>query len=329
MVMLNLRPFLMTVLIRLTDPNWSAGPLRLQDHEQILKECQVEVNKYAGSISKVFLTGVGTSFTNVDLLFSQFLDIKASIIKPFFIKDVTDVRYVSEIIEVTEAIVLAYEYLNPQFNEIRYLTSAKKINSKVNKMFAAHTKIIKPKKSKEPKEVKEPQIEDETVNKIGYAAIATAVILIAYVVFGVVYSFSINRMVRNMEVKKQNIVSETANVNSDIDYVNKNMKEYKDINDEVENIKNKIEKNEIGKFSTYNVASLLQNIIRIIPQNVRLINITSNDNKNITITASSDEYEYLGYFFAQIKLEGVINNAKINKVNNGETTTIEIGGDMP
>ena len=297
--------------------------------QQILKECQVEVNKYAGSISKVFLTGVGTSFTNVDLLFSQFLDIKASIIKPFFIKDVTDVRYVSEIIEVTEAIVLAYEYLNPQFNEIRYLTSAKKINSKVNKMFAAHTKIIKPKKSKEPKEVKEPQIEDETVNKIGYAAIATAVILIAYVVFGVVYSFSINRMVRNMEVKKQNIVSETANVNSDIDYVNKNMKEYKDINDEVENIKNKIEKNEIGKFSTYNVASLLQNIIRIIPQNVRLINITSNDNKNITITASSDEYEYLGYFFAQLKLEGVINNAKINKVNNGETTTIEIGGDMP
>ena len=297
--------------------------------QQILKECQVEVNKYAGSISKVFLTGVGTSFTNVDLLFSQFLDIKASIIKPFFIKDVTDVRYVSEIIEVTEAIVLAYEYLNPQFNEIRYLTSAKKINSKVNKMFAAHTKIIKPKKSKEPKEVKEPQIEDETVNKIGYAAIATAVILISYVVFGVVYSFSINRMVRNMEVKKQNIVSETANVNSDIDYVNKNMKEYKDINDEVENIKNKIEKNEIGKFSTYNVASLLQNIIRIIPQNVRLINITSNDNKNITITASSDEYEYLGYFFAQLKLEGVINNAKINKVNNGETTTIEIGGDMP
>lgn len=297
--------------------------------QQILKECQVEVNKYAGSISKVFLTGVGTSFTNVDLLFSQFLDTKASIIKPFFIKDVTDVRYVSEIIEVTEAIVLAYEYLNPQFNEIRYLTSAKKINSKVNKMFAAHTKIIKPKKSKEPKEVKEPQIEDETVNKIGYAAIATAVILIAYVVFGVVYSFSINRMVRNMEVKKQNIVSETANVNSDIDYVNKNMKEYKDINDEVENIKNKIEKNEIGKFSTYNVASLLQNIIRIIPQNVRLINITSNDNKNITITASSDEYEYLGYFFAQLKLEGVINNAKINKVNNGETTTIEIGGDMP
>ena len=174
-----------------------------------------------------------------------------------------------------------------------------------------------------------PEIEDETVNKIGYGAVVAAVVLVAYVLFGIVYSFSVNRIVKNMETKKQNVVAETANINSDIEYVNKNMKEYKDINDEVEDIKNKIEKNEIGKFTTYNVASLLQNIIRIIPKNVRLINIASNDNKKITITASSSEYEDLGYFFAQLKLEGVINNAKINKVNNGETTTIEIGGDMP
>lgn len=302
--------------------------------QEILKLCQVEVNKYANNISKIFLTGIGTSFTNIDLLFSQFLDTKCSIIKPFFIKDTTDVRYVSEIVEVTEAITLAYEYLNPKFMELRYMGSGVKLNNKINKLFAAPTRIIKPKKQKvekvkEPKEKKEPEIEDETVNKIGYGAVVAAVVLVAYVLFGIVYSFSVNRIVKNMETKKQNVVAETANVNSDIEYVNKNMKEYKDINDEVEDIKNKIEKNEIGKFTTYNVASLLQNIIRIIPKNVRLINIASNDNKKITITASSSEYEDLGYFFAQLKLEGVINNAKINKVNNGETTTIEIGGDMP
>ena len=300
--------------------------------QEILKFCQVEVNKYASNISKIFLTGIGTSFTNIDLLFSQFLDTKTSIIKPFFIKELTDVRYVSEIVEVTEAIALAYEFLNPKFIEMRYLSGGTKLNNRINKIFAAPTKIVKPRKQKEPrepKERKEPQVEDETVNKIGYGAIASAVVLVAYVLFGIAYSFSVNKMVKNMEVKKQNVITETASVNSDIEYVNKNMKEYKDINDEVENIKNKIEKNEIGKFSTYNVASLLQNIIRIIPQNVRLINISSNDNKKITITASSNEYEDLGYFFAQLKLEGVINNAKINKVNNGETTTIEIGGDMP
>ena len=49
----------------------------------------------------------------------------------------------------------------------------------------------------------------------------------------------------------------------------------------------------------------------------------------VTIKASSTEYEDLGYFFAQIKLENVLNNAKIVKVENGETTTVEIGGDLP
>ena len=97
----------------------------------------------------------------------------------------------------------------------------------------------------------------------------------------------------------------------------------------LDDIKNKIESNQIGKFSTYNVASLLQNIIKIIPTNVRLVNISSNDNKYVTIKASSTEYEDLGYFFAQIKLENVLNNAKIVKVENGETTTVEIGGDLP
>ena len=72
-----------------------------------------------------------------------------------------------------------------------------------------------------------------------------------------------------------------------------------------------------------------QNIIKIIPTNVRLVNISSNDNKYVTIKASSTEYEDLGYFFAQIKLENVLNNAKIVKVENGETTTVEIGGDLP
>ena len=153
--------------------------------------------------------------------------------------------------------------------------------------------------------------------------------MIFYVVFSVVYQISVNKTIKDMEEKKQNVLAETENVNSDISYINKNMKEYKDINDEIDDIKNKIESHQIGKFSTYNVASFLQNIIKIIPTNVRLINISSNDNKYVTITASSGEYADLGYFFAQIKLENVLNNAKILKVNNGEITTVEIGGDLP
>ena len=134
---------------------------------------------------------------------------------------------------------------------------------------------------------------------------------------------------KDIDKKIQNLNAQTEEINSDISYISKNTQEYKDVNDEVEDLKNKIESNQIGKFSTYNVASLLQNIIKILPENVRLVNISSDDNKYVTIKASSSEYEDLGYFFAQVKLEGVLNNPKINKVENGETTTIEIGGDLP
>lgn len=162
-----------------------------------------------------------------------------------------------------------------------------------------------------------------------YITIVAVVILFVYIAFSGIYTFSVNSMLKNMEAKKKNITEKTDEVNSDITYINKNADEYKEVNDEVDDIKNKIESNQIGKFSTYNVASLLQNIIKIIPTNVRLVNISSNDNRYVTIKASSTEYEDLGYFFAQIKLENVLNNAKIVKVENGETTTVDIGGDLP
>lgn len=294
--------------------------------QEILKQCLSEIGKYKNSISKAFLTGIGTAFTNVDLLFSQFLDVKCSVLKPFFIQDTTDVRYMSEIIEVTEAITLAYEYLNPKYPELQYVARNVKFNKKISNIFNSTKKVKEPKEKKVRETI---TVTDKSLETLTYITIVAVVILFVYIAFSGIYTFSVNSMLKNMEAKKKNITEKTDEVNSDITYINKNANEYKEVNDEVDDIKNKIESNQIGKFSTYNVASLLQNIIKIIPTNVRLVNISSNDNKYVTIKASSTEYEDLGYFFAQIKLENVLNNAKIVKVENGETTTVEIGGDLP
>lgn len=299
--------------------------------QEILKQCLGVVNKYKNNVSQIFLTGIGTAFTNVDLLFSQFLDVKCTMLKPFFIKDTSDVRYVSEIVEATEAIALAYEFLNPMYSELQYVAKRVKFNNKVNKILSSGTGKDKGKikNNKKEKTANPVTVTDKSLDIITCIAIVAVVILLSYVIFSTVYTASVNKTLKNMEEKKKKVIAETENVNSDISYINKNMNEYKEINDEVDDIKSKIESNQIGKFSTYNVASLLQNVIKIIPTNVRLVNISSDDNKYVTITASSSEYEDLGYFFAQIKLENVLNNAKILKVNNGETTTVEIGGDLP
>ncbi|MNI67669.1 Fimbrial assembly protein (PilN) [compost metagenome] len=90
-----------------------------------------------------------------------------------------------------------------------------------------------------------------------------------------------------------------------------------------------IETNQIGKNTTYNIASFMQKIIKIIPKNVQLKTISSDDNKAVKIVAQANQYADLGYFVAQMKLQGVLANVKINKVNNASTIEVEIGGDLP
>lgn len=296
--------------------------------QEILKQCLTEINKYKSEISQVFLSGIGTAFTNVDLLFSQFLDVKCTMLKPFFIKDTSDVRYMSEIVEVIEAITLAYEYLNPKYTGLQYMTTKVKLNNKLNKAFSFKKLKLKKEKSNNSF-TSNIAVTDKTLGIMACISIAAVVVLVSYIIFSGVYASSVNKTIKNMNAKKESIDSESSNVNNDVTYVNKNMNEYKEINDQVEDLKNKIETNQIGKFSTYNVASLLQNIIKILPQGVQLINISSDDNKYVKITASCSNYEDLGYFFAQIKLENVLNNAKILNVTNGQTTKVEIGGDLP
>jgi hypothetical protein len=106
--------------------------------------------------------------------------------------------------------------------------------------------------------------------------------------------------------------------------------QYKTINDEVNNIKQQIEKQQIGNFTTYNVAKFTQDLIKVIPKNVQLKTITSDDNKKVKITAQSDLYPNLGYFVASLRLQpDILTNVVINSINNSSVITIEIGGDLP
>ena len=97
----------------------------------------------------------------------------------------------------------------------------------------------------------------------------------------------------------------------------------------VTDLVDKIQSNQIGNLRTYNVANFMQKIMKFVPKNVQLISIESNDNKHVTIQAKSSSYAALGYFVSQLKLEGIINNVKINSVSHGTEISVSIGGDLP
>lgn len=159
--------------------------------------------------------------------------------------------------------------------------------------------------------------------------IVAVVVLVAYTSFTLIYTKSVNDNLKKIESAKTTIQKNTASVKADTSYISASTTKYQEINSKVSDVVEKIENNKIGKFSTYNVASFLQNIVKVIPRNVRLTSLTSDDNKNIVLTATSSSYADLGYFVAALKINSTLKDVKINKIENGDVTTVEIGGELP
>ena len=312
--------------------------------QDVLRDIAALSTRYKARLEKIFLTGSGIVFTNIDILIREYLSIKCEILKPDFLKNTADVRNIAEALETMPAISMAYELLKQNDKGIGYSTSKAKLKKEFGKLFSGKKEIKFPsfsfaKNKKDDKttekaigENKHPGIEiieDKSFTIVTCALIVAGLTLVSYVIFSNVYISNVNKTLQTISKKKTETLESLSLAKSDISYISNNTSQYKEINDNVEDIVEQIENDKIGKFTTYNVASFLQNIIRIIPKNVKLNTISSDDNKNIKITAQSNSYADLGYFVAELKINSTLNNVKINSVKNGETTVIEIGGELP
>ncbi|MEG2348294.1 MAG: PilN domain-containing protein [Clostridia bacterium] len=304
--------------------------------QEVLKYVSMQVTKHRKDVSKVILTGTGVVFTNIDILFREYLEIKCEILKPKFVTDTSNVRNIAEILETTAAITLAYEGLTHENRNLEFLTSTSKIKKTLSSLFESRQKSGNTEQRGDEKEsrLKNKSIttdftSEKVVNLFGSSAIVISLILITYLGFTGLYTSKVESMKKDLNREKEDTELKTKEIENDFNYINSNTKKYKEINDEVSKIASQIENNQIKKYTTYNVASFLQNIIKVIPKNIQLKTISSDDNKHIKIVAQSASYADLGYFVAQLKIDGVLNNVKINNVKNATTTIVEIGGELP
>ena len=267
-------------------------------------------------VNKIYISGMGTLFANIDLLFEEYFSIPSQVVKPYFINENIQ-NNISDIIEVVEAISIAYEYLLPKTENINFLN----IKEPSKKMIAFKEKLSG---------MGSIDIEKDKLKRVlVFTNIIAFIILILYIIFSVIYSLQTDKMNEDSNNAIKSFEIEIEKVQDDIDYVAQNLKKYSDINGFVEETTRKIEGNDIGKYSTYNVANFMQKIIKYIPQGVQLISISSDDNKNVIMVAKSNSYAYLGYFISQIKLKGILNDVEVKKVEHTGEVTVTIGGVLP
>ncbi len=290
--------------------------------QDILRRIEIELKPVRSLVEKIFITGMGTLFTNIDMLFEQYFNIKSEILKPYFVKDMGGIKNLAELIEANAAISIAHENLLQENKDINFALDINKKNVLFSKEASA-AKIDK---------LKQYAFEGDS-EKISSGLIAANIIavtvLILYIAFGIIYNSQVKKIEENVNTKLGEISKQTQTIDEDVIYINEQKNKYSSINTLVKDTKDKIEGNLIGKYSTYNVANFMQKIIKYIPQNVELVSVASDDNKKVTITAKSDSYAGLGYFISQLKLEGILTNVVTVNVDHGSFITVAIEGVLP
>ena len=241
----------------------------------------------------------------------------------------SDVRNVAEALETTQAIALALEGVSPKSPELNYSKMSGKFANKFDNMFKKQQKEAEKVAKKEVRKERFEASENVVLKALTCVAIVTSILFVSYFVFSLMYTKNVTKKIKAVENVEAKYTEQIKAKTSDVAYIDKNKDEYKKINEKVKEVTDDLEESKVSKYTTYNVATFLQNIIKIIPQNVKLDSITSDDNKNIVIKAESSSYSNLGYFVSALKISGTLTNIKIKNVNNNVPTIIEIGGELP
>jgi len=228
----------------------------------------------------------------------------------------------AEVIETNSAIALANALLTGTTENVNFMLQ---VNKKQSKSSNGKSKFA----IKIPYKIAFNGDTADVIQKLIFANLVAGTVLIGYVIFGTIYSSQTEKIKNNIQKSIATVEEQSANVKLDVAYINSNKDKYEEVNEMVSDIVNKIQSNEIGTLRTYNVANFMQKIMKFVPKNVQLVSIESNDNKHVTIKAKSASYAALGYFVSQLKLEGIINNVKIDSVTHGTEISVSIGGDLP
>lgn len=282
---------------------------------QIAKETKILLNSFQDKISKLYITGIGATISNIDLYFQDYLkNIKCEILKPFFINSNSLKVPTKEYIEVNSAIALALDglgFLNKDLNFV----STTKIESLENIM------VSRENFENDKRETDEFTIQEKMLFRIIVVFLIT---IIGFTSLGGIIASDNNKRIQAVKEK----LTETTNQINNIENQIYQIESYTNIYSNIINNNQDLQNNRIINKDA--IPNLLNKIMFIIPQKVQITSIKNTEKKHIKIEAISEVSEQLTYFVQAIQNDQILTNIQsTTNEKNDSLVQIIIEGDLP
>lgn len=284
-------------------------------------------------IGTVYLTGTLSVVNNVDLYFQEILQsIDCKIIKPRIIDEASLQNNIKDYIEVNSAIALAMQGLGEGIQSLNFKETS--IGQNIKQLLNANVSFGKKqnKTDENGKPKKEININlrgtlDRTETMLLRVVVAIILINLLFTIFSKLLSKQMDKKQTEIEGLIAEEQTQIAKIKGNTDSLNAKNTKYQALTEELKAINEKISKIAEMKNS---IPNLLNQIMYIIPEEVRLTSIENTSGKNIKIVAESANYDQLGYFIAKIKLEGYLKDVVSSSgQKTGDIVRVTIEGVLP
>ena len=298
---------------------------------KIVTKVQEYTNNTTVKFDKIYITGTMSVVNNIDLYFQEFFQTdKCEVLKPYFVTENIKLN-IKDYIEVNSAIAIAMQGLGYGIKSMNFKKPS--FGDKLPDWLKLDMSLGK----KENKEGKKFNFNFSLKGKFDvvekWLLRGTAGVLMLTILYSCLSVYLENRI--NDKISEAQEVSsytdtQIAAAQSDINNVKDKANEYKEMEDNLRNINEKIENDLSFKYS---IPNLLISIMDVIPQEVQITeieNTSTSDNRHIVIDAQSRYYDELGYFKAKLKEEGILTNVVSSQgEKQGDFVKIVIEGDLP
>lgn len=293
---------------------------------KIATEMKKVFNSYKEKISKVYITGMGATISNIELYLQDYLtNINCEILKPFFIDSNSLKIPTKEYIEVNSAITLALDGLGYVNKDLNFAPGLKFDNIEIEN-------ILNSRENFDIKNIKRGFKNPLTIPEktIVRGIIAFVITIFAFIIFGTTIYSNNKEQIEIAKEKISQIESETGKIESDLQKIESYTNAYINLINSAKNLNESTTNSKSNRVFTKNaIPNMLNQIMAIIPQQVQIISIENTESNHIVIEAVSEKYEQLGFFLTAIEKNGMFENIQSSTGDKSDSLVkITIEGDL-